>query len=136
MLLDTPDVARHNIDVLLTIATPLLKTIYDWQFRMDNCQRIVVTQHEEMFIWTEDTLYRRNNNSCTATTISQRAPIDVDVMDDSIVVVHNQAITVYKLGVMDVVYRFPRRDILLRAMNVVNVCGFYPHTVYWNASTP
>lgn len=112
VLLDTPDVARHNIDVLLTIATPLLKTIYDWQFRMDNCQGIVVTQHEEMFIWTEDTLYRRNNNTCTATTISQRAPIDVDVMDDSIVVVHNQAITVYKLGVIDVVYRFPRRDIL------------------------
>lgn len=111
-LLDTPDVLKEHVDVLMNIATPLVEQIYEWNVDMTRPRHIAVMRHEEILVWSEDRLYRRNNNTCTATSNEIGSASDVDVFDDQVCEVHDDCINIYTLGIVDVVYSFPKRGIL------------------------
>ena len=112
ILLEHSDIIKEHVDVLLDIASPLVKHLHTWNIDIERPERITVMQHEEMFIWSDKEIYRRNNQLCTATMHENASPIDVDVLEDQVCAVYDNHICIYKLGLLGMVYSFPRHQII------------------------
>ena len=108
VLVDLEQLAAHP-SVLMNLGVPALRPVYGWELTCTCPLYIAVALHDDMFVWSKDSLIRRDLHAETAVVCSSDVPVSVATFDDQVAVAMDDYIDMYRRSFKDMVNRFPYR---------------------------
>ena len=94
---DLKQLAAHP-SVLFDLAAPALRIMDKWDLACMSPVVICMAAHDDMFVWSQCSLYRRDMSLATVSDQLSRVPISLSKWEDQVAVVHEDRIVLHKRG--------------------------------------